>query len=82
MPAWAQALRRTRSRLLVRSSVWVAASAATAPGLDGSQAKVRLPRPAASWMGPSPMRLRSFANQAIQNPLLVVTRIWRAGAVP
>jgi hypothetical protein len=33
-------------------------------------------------MGPWPIRLRSFANQAIPKPLLVVTRIWRAGAVP
>ena len=43
--AAAQALRRTRSRLLARSSFWVKANAATAPGLPTCHASERRPPP-------------------------------------
>jgi hypothetical protein len=48
MPAAAQALRRARSRLLARSSPWVEASAATAPGLPTCQATALRPPPTPS----------------------------------
>ncbi len=48
MPAAAQALRRTRSRLLARRASWEWARAATAPGFETAQARVRRPIPAPS----------------------------------
>ena len=48
IPAAAQALRRTKSRLLARRPSWVEASAATAPGLATDHASVRRPRPTPS----------------------------------
>src|SRR6218665_1991911 len=68
--ACAHALRRTRSRLLMRRSVWVASIAATAPGLPGIHASDRRPPPAASCTGEEPNKRRTvWVNPAMSEPL-------------